>query len=183
MALLTALGLSIPAGLNAYIPLLVVALSQRFGWLQLRQPFDVLGEWWMIVLLVVLLVVEIVADKVPAVDSVNDVLQTFIRPAAGGILAVAASGNASEISPWLLMLAGVLLAGGVHVAKATVRPAVNVTTGGLGAPVVSTVEDVGAGAMSVVAVAAPAFVLVFLAGGIWLFWRLWRRRKARPRRR
>jgi uncharacterized membrane protein len=179
MALLTALGLSVPAGLNAYIPLLVVALSQHFGWLQLRQPFDVLGEWWMIVLIAVLLVVEIVADKIPAVDSINDAIQTFVRPAAGGILAVAASGNASEISPWLLMLAGVLLAGGVHVAKAVVRPAVNASTGGLGAPVVSTLEDVGAGAMSVVAVAAPMFVLVLLVVGGYLVWRLWKRRRAR----
>jgi hypothetical protein len=60
-----------------------------------------------------------------------------------------------------------------------VRPAVNASTGGLGAPVVSTLEDVGAGAMSVVAVAAPMFVLVLLVVGGYLVWRLWKRRRAR----
>ena len=173
--ILTALGLSIPAGLNAYIPLLAVALAQQFGALELRAPFDVLGEWWMIAVIAVLLIVEMVADKVPAVDHVNDVIQTFIRPAAGGIVAVAAS-QQSEASPWLLVLAGVLLAGGVHAAKATTRPAVNVTTAGMGAPVVSAAEDVGAAIMSLVAIAVPALVAVFAAGLVYSFWRLWRRK-------
>jgi hypothetical protein len=176
MELLTALGLSIPAGLNAYIPLLAVALAQRFEWLQLRAPFDILGEWWMIAVIAVLLVIEIVADKVPAVDHVNDVIQTFIRPAAGGIVAVAASGQ-SEASPWLLVLAGVILAGGVHAAKATTRPAVNVTTAGAGAPVVSALEDAGAVVMSVVAIAAPILVAVLAAGLVYTFWRLWQRKQ------
>jgi uncharacterized membrane protein len=175
MELLTALGLSIPAGLNAYIPLLAVALAQRFGWLALRPPFDLLGEWWMIAVIAVLLAVEMVADKVPAVDHVNDVIQTFVRPAAGGIVAVAASG-ASETSPWLLVLAGVILAGGVHAAKASTRPVVNAATAGTGAPVVSALEDAGAVALSAVAIAAPALVLVGIAALVFGFWRLWRRK-------
>lgn len=179
MELLTALGLSLPAGLNAYIPLLAVALAQRFEWLALAEPFDVMGEWWMIAVIAVLLLVEIVADKVPAVDSVNDAIQTVVRPAAGGIVAVAAAGNAVDVSPWLLVLAGVLLAGGVHVAKATTRPAVNATTAGVGAPVVSVIEDIGALLMSIVAIVAPILVgvLVLLLG--YLFWRLWQRTRAR----
>lgn len=174
MELLTALGLSIPAGLNAYIPLLAVALAQQFGWMRLRAPFDTLGEWWMIAVIVVLLIVEIVADKVPAVDHVNDVIQTFIRPAAGGIVAVAAS-QQSETSAWLLVLAGVILAGGVHAAKAGVRPAVNVTTAGAGTPVVSALEDVGAALMSIVAIALPALVVVIVVGLAYALWRLRRR--------
>lgn len=179
MELLTALGLSIPAGLNAYIPLLAVALAQRFEWLDLAEPFDVLGQWWMIGVIVVLLAIELVADKVPAVDSVNDAIQTVVRPAAGGIVAVAAAGSATDVSPWLLVLAGVLLAGGVHAAKATTRPAVNATTGGIGAPVVSVIEDVGALIMTVVAFVAPVLlvVLVLLLG--YFFWRMWQRKRER----
>ena len=176
MELLTALGLSIPAGLNAYIPLGAVALAQRFGWLQLKQPFDVLGEWWMIAIIVVLLIVETVADKVPAVDHINDVIQTLIRPAAGGIVAVAAAGSATNVSPWLLVAAGVLLAGGVHAAKATTRPVVNATTAGMGAPAVSAAEDAGAVALSAAAIFAPVLVAFLLAGLVYAFWRLWQRR-------
>lgn len=176
MELLTALGLSIPAGLNAYIPLGAVALAQRFGWLELKQPFDVLGEWWMIAIIVVLLLVETVADKIPAVDHINDVIQTLIRPAAGGVVAVAAAGSTTNVSPWLLVVAGVLLAGGVHAAKATTRPVVNVTTAGMGAPAVSAAEDAGAVAFSAAAIVAPALVALMIVGLVYSFWRLWQKR-------
>ena len=175
MDILTSLGLSIPAGLNAYIPLLAVALAQRFGWLTLREPFGVLGSWWLIAIIAVLLAVEIVADKVPVVDHANDVVQTLVRPAVGGIVAMAGSGSASTVSPWLLVIIGVLFAGGVHAAKATARPAVNVTTGGTGAPLVSTAEDAGAVAMTAVAIALPILVVFFLAAIAAVLWWLWRR--------
>jgi len=176
MELLTALGLSIPAGLNAYIPLLAVALAQRFNWLELKRPFDILGEWWMIAIIAVLLIVEIVADKVPLVDHVNDIIQTIIRPAAGGIVAVASAGSATNVSPWLLVLTGVLLAGGVHVVKAATRPVVNVTTAGVGAPVVSAAEDAGAVAISAAAIFAPILVVFLIAILLFVLWRLWRHR-------
>lgn len=182
MDILTALGLSIPAGLNAYIPLLAVALAQRFEWLSLREPFDVLGSWWMIAIIAVLLAVEIVADKVPAVDHANDIIQTVVRPAAGGIVAVAGSGSASTVSPWVLVLMGVIFAGGVHAAKATARPVVNATTAGVGAPVVSTVEDTGAVAISAIAIAVPILVVFLLALFVFALWWLWRRERRKRRR-
>ena len=183
MDILTALGLAMPAGLNAYIPLLAVALAERFGWLSLREPFDVLGSWWMIAIIIVLLVIEIVVDKVPGVDHANDVVQSIVRPAVGAIVAVAASGNASSVQPWVMVLMGVLLAGGVHAAKATARPVVNATTAGVGAVAVSTVEDAGAAAMCVVAIAVPILVvlmMVALVVGLGVLWR--RKRRARRER-
>ena len=181
MELLTGLGLSIPAGLNAYIPLLVIAVSQHFEWLELKAPFNILGEWWMIAVIAVLLVVEIVADKVPAVDSINDAIQGFVRPAAGGVVAVAAAGSAVDVSPWLLTLAGVLLAGGVHAVKASARPAVNVTTAGVGGPAVSAAEDAGALVLSVLALVAPVIVMFVAAGVVYSLWRLWRRHQTTGR--
>lgn len=176
--ILTALGLSIPAGLNAYIPLLAVSIAQKVGWLKLAEPFDALGEWWVMGIIIVLLIVEIVADKIPAVDTVNDAVQSVVRPAAGGLVAVAAAGQAVDIHPWVLVVAGVLLAGGVHAAKATTRPVVNVTTAGVGAPAVSTVEDVGAAIMSFIAIAAPVLV-IFVAGFLgWAFWRFAKKSRA-----
>ncbi len=182
MDILTALGLSMPAGLNAYIPLLAVALAERFGWLSLREPFDVLGSWWMIAIIAVLLAVEIVADKMPGVDSANDMVQSVVRPAAGAIVAVAASGQTSSVRPWVLVLMGVLLAGGVHAAKATARPVVNATTAGLGAGAVSTAEDAGAVVMSGIAIAIPVLVIVLMVGLVVILVLLWRRRRAGRRR-
>ena len=180
MDVLTGITLAAPAGVNAYIPLLAVALAERLGWVTLRQPFDVMGQWWFIALVAVLLTGELVADKVPAVDHVNDVIQTFVRPAAGGLVAVASSGQ-GRVEPWLLLGAGVLIAGGVHAVKASARPVINATTGGTGAPVVSTIEDVGAAGVSVMAILLPliTFLLVVcgLAVTVWGVWR-WRRRRS-----
>ena len=180
---LSGLTLAAPAGVNAYIPLLAVSLAEHFGWLTLRSPFDLMGSWWFIALVSVLLVIEIVADKVPAVDHANDVVQTFVRPAAGGLLAVASS-HQGGIQPWLLLAAGVLVAGGVHAVKAAARPVVNVTTGGTGAPVISTVEDAGALVITVLALLVPvlAFLLVvgIVAFAVWGVWH-WRKRRAARR--
>jgi hypothetical protein len=181
--ILTGITLAAPAGVNAYIPLLAVAIAERFGWVTLRQPFDLLGSWWFIGLVAVLLVVELVADKVPAVDHVNDVIQTFVRPAAGGLVAVASSGQ-GRIEPWLLLIAGVLIAGSVHAVKASARPVINATTGGVGAPVVSTAEDIGAAGVTVMAFVLPLLtflvVVVGMAAAVWAIVR-WRRRRAEKR--
>ncbi len=164
---LSGLTLAAPAGVNAYIPLLAVALAERLGWLHLKEPYDALGSWWAIALIAVLLAVEVVADKVPAVDHVNDAIQTVIRPAAGGLLAVSASGEGT-LSAVAMLVAGVLIAGGVHSVKASARPAVNVSTAGLGAPVVSTIEDVGAALVTVLALVVPLLALaVIVALVIW----------------
>ena len=180
---LSGLTLAAPAGVNAYIPVLAVALAERFGWVTLRAPFDQMGSWWFIALIAVLLLVELIADKVPAIDHANDVIQTFVRPAAGGLLAVASS-HQGGIQPWLLLIAGVLVAGGVHAVKASVRPVVNVTTGGAGAPFVSTAEDVGAAGVSVLALVVPVLafllVVVIIALAVWSVWR-WRKRRAAAR--
>ena len=178
MDVLSGLTLAAPAGLNAYIPLLAVALAERFGWVHLREPFDGIGSWWVIGVIAVLLVVEVVADKVPAVDHVNDVVQTVVRPAAGGLLAVSAS-TQGTVEPVVLLIAGVLIAGGVHAVKATARPAVNVTTAGVGAPVVSTGEDILAVIGTVLALLVPVLAAVLIVAAVLLAVVLLRRRRQR----
>lgn len=176
MGLLTGLGLAVPAGLNAYIPLLAVAIAEAAGWVDLPKPYALIGEWWSIALIAVLLLVEVLADKVPGVDHVNDAIQTVMRPAAGGLL-MAASMSKSGIAPAIWVVAGIVVAGGVHVAKAASRPVVNAATGGFGAPVVSAIEDLAALVTSIAAFVAPALVVVALAGVAVLLWRLIVRRR------
>lgn len=181
MDVLSGLTLAAPAGLNAYIPLLALSLAERFGWVHLRAPFDGLGSWWVIGLITALLVVEVVADKVPAVDHANDVIQTVVRPAAGGLLAVSAS-QQGTVQPVVLLAAGVLIAGGVHAVKATARPVVNVSTAGAGAPVASTVEDVLAVIGTVLALLVPvlaAILIVITVIVAIVLIRRWRRRARR----
>ncbi len=179
-----AFGLSGSAGLNAYIPLLVVALAARFPisdpLVKLQAPYDLLSSWWAIGLIAVLLVVEIVADKIPAVDSVNDGIQTFVRPAAGAILFAGSANVITDIHPILSLVAGLLLAGGVHATKAAARPVVTVSTAGVGNPVVSTLEDIVAAVVSLLAVVLPIIAAILLLGFVLFIIitiRRWRRRK------
>ena len=191
---LTGTGLAAAAGLNAYIPLLALGLLGRFtdvialpaGWAWLENP-------WVLIVLGVLLVVEVVADKVPAVDHVNDIVQTIVRPTAGGI--VFGSGTSAQTpaisdpdffasGSWVPVVGGVVVALLVHLAKAGTRAVANVGTAGIAAPVLSTAEDVSSVVLVALAILLPALVavaLIALAVGLFLLVRRGRRR-ARQRR-
>ncbi|HNT22977.1 MAG TPA: DUF4126 domain-containing protein [Anaerolineales bacterium] len=177
LGVFSAFGLSASAGLNAYIPLLVVALMGKFtGLIKLSAPWDALTNWWVIGLLVVLSVVEFFADKVPAVNHVNDIIQTFIRPAAGAVLFAASAQVVTDVNPVLSMVMGVLVAGGVHAVKsAAVRPMVTATTGGAANTPVSIAEDVLSTILSLTAAVMPiligAIILMVIVLAIWLIWR------------
>lgn len=179
LSVFTAFGLSSAAGLNAYLPLLVVALLARFTDLvTLNPPWDALESWWTIGVLAVLLLIEMLVDKVPAVDTVNDVIQTVIRPAAGAVLFASNAGVIGETHPVLALICGLLVAGGVHAAKATARPLITGTSGGLLNPVVSFVEDVISFIVSVLSILVPVLgVLLLLFVIVWLIRRIRRRRE------
>ncbi|MFQ6102402.1 MAG: DUF4126 domain-containing protein [Anaerolineae bacterium] len=179
LSLATAFGLSTSAGLNAYIPLLVAALLGRFtSLITLSEPYDVLTNWWVIGTLIVLLIVEVLVDKVPAVDTINDIIQTFIRPTAGALL-FAATTNTIGMHPVLAAICGVILAGGVHTVKAGGRPVVASMTAGTANPVMSTIEDTISFVISVLAIVAPYLVaaLILISLGLFTWWYVRRRRR------
>ena len=160
--LASAFGLSTSAGLNAYIPMLVVALLAKFtNLIELYKPWDALTNWWIIGILVILLAIEELADKIPAVDTVNDIIQTLIRPTAGAILFAATTQQSINMHPVLAFGCGVILAGSVHVIKSGARPAVTAMTAGTGNPIVSTVEDIISAVTSIIAIVFPYLVAVW----------------------
>jgi LPXTG-motif cell wall-anchored protein len=190
---LTGTGLAASAGLNAYIPLLTMGLLARYSDLiDLPSGWQWLSNGWVVAILALLLAIEVVADKVPVVDHVNDVVQTVVRPTAGGL--AFGAGSASETvtvsdpaaffgsHQWVPIAAGVVIALCVHGVKAASRPVVNATTAGVGAPVASTAEDFSSVILSVLAIVLPVLVLVGLVllvlGAAWVF----RRRRERRRR-
>jgi hypothetical protein len=82
--------------------------------IQLNQPWDALTSWWVIGLLLFLSVIEFFADKAPAVNHINDVIQTIVRPVAGAIVFAASAKVITEIHPVLAMSVGILVAGSVQ---------------------------------------------------------------------
>lgn len=190
MELLTGLGLASAAGLNAYIPLLALGLLARFTDLvNLPSGFAWLENGWVLVIVAVLLTVEVVADKIPALDSVNDVVQTVVRPTSGGIVfgAGTASQTAAVTDPgafvssgqWIPVAIGVAVALVMHLTKTAVRPVANVATAGVAAPVLSTFEDVTSIGLVFAAILLPVLVLVALVVIGWAAFALWRRRRRR----
>jgi len=173
----TAFGLSASAGLNAYIPLLAVGLIGHYfpQILSLASPWDTLASPWIILLLCILVIIEMLADKLPAVNHVNDLIQTLVRPAAGAIAFAASAKVVSNVNPVLALACGLLIAGTVHVAKSgAVRPMVTATTGGVGNVPVSIAEDIVSTVLSVLAIVLPLIVgtlLIVLAAFIiyWLY--------------
>lgn len=191
LEILTGTGLATAAGLNAGLPLLLLGALARWtelvelpaGWMWLSDERMLLG-------LGLLVVLDVVADKIPALDSMNDLVQTVVRPTAGG-LAFGAGAGAQALAvedpsggpTWVAIGVGVVLALGVHLAKAVVRPVVNATTGGLGGPVVSVLEDVTSVALTVAAVLLPVLVLLVLAVMVLVGVRALRSRRRRRGRR
>lgn len=191
LELLTGTGLAAAAGLNAYIPLLLVGLSSRFlDWIQLPPAWAWLENEWVLIILGVLFVIEIVADKIPVVDTVNDWIQTIVRPAAGGILF--GSGTASETvavtdpaeffasNQWVPIVIGIVLSLLVHAGKTISRPAANAVTAGVAAPVLSTLEDITSVVLSLLAILFPVLVIlgvIGLAVGLVVLFRRMRRRR------
>jgi len=190
MELLTGLGLASAAGLNAYIPLLAMGLLARFTELVNLPPgWAWLENGWVMVIVAVLLTIEVVADKIPALDSVNDAIQTVVRPTAGGIVfgAGTASQTAAVTDPgafvtsgqWIPIAIGVVVALVMHLTKTAVRPVANVATAGFAAPVLSTVEDATSVGLVFAAILLPVLVLVVLVLIAWAAFALWRRRRRR----
>ncbi len=178
-------GLSAPAGLNAWIPLLASGLAHRFHLFnfKLNAPFDMLADTWVLVALGILLFIEIFADKIPAIDTVNDMIHTVIRPAAGGILFAGHSGVVGSIDPTVAFILGLLAAGSVHAVKATSRPIITATTGGIGNPIVSMLEDIVAVIATAMAIIAPIVAAVMMALFLFVaFYVVWRWRARRRRR-
>ena len=190
MELMTGFGLATAAGLNAYIPMLLMGLLSKFtSLITLPSGWTWLENSWVMALIAVLLAVEIVADKIPALDTVNDTVQTFVRPTAGGI--VFGSGTAAQTAAvsdpaefartgqWVPVVIGVVTALVVHLTKTAVRPAANVATAGVAAPVLSTIEDFTSVSLVFIAILIPALVAIVLialaAAAVWLF----RRRRCR----
>jgi hypothetical protein len=181
--ILTAFGLSASAGLNAYIPLLLVGVIAHYtDWIELNAPYDTLANPWVLIVVGVLLIVEMLADKFPAVNHVNDAIQTVIRPAAGAIVFAASANVITGVSPVIAIICGLLVAGSVHTVKAAaLRPAVTATTGGALNVPVSIAEDIVATLVSFLSIVLPLlgaiFVVLFAALIIWWF----RRRALRKR--
>lgn len=146
LALVAALGLSSTAGIRAVATLFAIGVASDINvgghpLLALNGHFTVLGSVPMLILLGVLTVVEIIIDKVPGLDHINDIVQTVIRPVVGAVIVAGTANSLSDSNVWIAAAVGAVLAFAVHATKSTTRAASTATTAGIGNPVLSILED------------------------------------------
>lgn len=164
-----ALGSAWTSGINLYATVTMLGLLQKFGFTRLPGGLDVLDSWWIIGVAGGLFIVEFVADKVPYVDSVWDVVHTFVRVPAGAIVAYAAT---NQLEPQIVVIATLLgsgLAFASHGTKAAARVAANFSPEPVTNWTLSLVEDVIAVAGVLLAVFAPMAIAAVLALFVMLF--------------
>ncbi|HEU4663762.1 MAG TPA: DUF4126 domain-containing protein [Dokdonella sp.] len=171
-------GLAWASGLRLYAAIVIVGLLGRFGYLDLPEPLLVLQHTWVLVAAGVMAVGEFLADKIPAFDSLWDVLHTFIRIPAGAFLAWGAMGDATPAARMAVAIAGGFVAGGTHLAKSSGRAAINASPEPFSNWTASASEDGLVIAGLWLAIAHPLGFLValalFLTAIAWLLPKLFR---------
>lgn len=171
-AIAVALGAGWASGLNTYAAVLVLGAAQRLGLVSLPHDLQVLASPWVMGVAAILFVLNFFADKIPYVDSINDMLQTFVRLPAGFLLAY---GAAAGLSPEIAVISGLLggaLAAGTHVAKTGTRALINTSPEPFSNIAASFTEDIGVVGGLALAIAHPITFLcllaVFVALLVWL---------------
>lgn len=179
--LLSGIGIAGACGVNAYLPLLILALADRFtSVVDLQGSFSALSSPWAIIALLLLLPTELVLDKIPRLDTLSDRVHTAIRIPAGALGMAAVASQPDGLHPTVAALLGAIAAGLVHLFKLRSRPAVTRSTAGIANPFVSMVEDFAAVVVSVTACLIPYGTLVALpVFGVGI-WRLYERMMRGP---
>lgn len=174
-----ALGTAWTSGINLYATVAVLGVLQKLGAVMLPGGLDVLDNWWIIGVAGGLYVIEFFADKIPYVDSVWDVIHTFVRVPAGAVVAYAAT---SQMDPSIYIPAALVgggLAFGSHGTKAALRVGANLSPEPVSNWVLSTIEDIVALVGTLLAVFAPIAIsivlVIFAIMFIWFFPKVLRR--------
>jgi uncharacterized membrane protein len=157
------MGLALASGVNTYLPLFALAMLARFGNVVHVSPkFQWLVSDQAVIILAILAVCEILADKFPGLDHVWDFIHTLLRPVAGALAAGATLSTDRIFEMLLIMLTGASLATAAHSAKASVR--LVSTSKGLGVanPFLSVLEDVAAVVATLLSVFTPWLMLVIV---------------------
>ena len=168
-----AMGASWVSGINLYAAVATLGLLSRFASLKLPGELEVLTSWWVIGIALFLFVVEFIADKIQVVDSVWDVIHTFIRIPAGAVLAATAFGDFDKRVQVIAFLLGGGLALSSHGTKAAARLAINASPEPVSNVVMSLSEDVLAIVSILLSVLLPVAVFFVIAAGLLVsFWLL-----------
>ena len=161
-----AMGTSWVSGINLYAAVATLGLLGRFADLKLPGELDVVTNWWVIGVAAGMYIIEFIADKVPYVDSVWDVVHTFIRVPAGAALAAASFGDYNRGVQAAALLLGGGLALSSHGTKASSRMAINTSPEPVSNIAASLFEDAIAVGSIALAVFYPVILIIIVILGL-----------------
>lgn len=174
--LLAGAGLSLSSGLNAYLPLLILALADRMGTaVELDSPYDWISSPAGLIVLLLVLPIELVGDKIPRIDRYNDLIHTAVRPLAGAFCFMAIASQEDHLNAWVAGALGLVLALATHLWKMRSRVAITAATRGLGNPIVSMFEDAVVIVLAICSTFVPLANVVVIPLGLAALWRSYRR--------
>lgn len=175
---LLGLGLASATGLRTFLPLLMLALAARFEMFGVRliDQMDWLVSWPAITALSIAAVSEFAGDKIPAIDHALNAVGYVTRPVAG---AIAAGSVFWGVDPAAAAIAGIIVGApaalAFNAAQTGARVSSTATTGGLGNPIVSFIEDFLAFLTVMIAFLAPILIPIVMVVFAVLVFRLARR--------
>ena len=183
MSVMIGVALSATCGFRVFVPLLAVNIGTRAQnaagepIIALGEGFEWLGSDIALMIFLVAAILEIGGYYIPWIDNLLDTAASPSAMVAGTIITAS---FVTGMEPWLQWLLGLIAGGGaagaVQAATVVTRASSTITTGGLGNPIVASVETSGAFLGSALGILAAPFaiaVFVLLLGGIGLIW--WRR--------
>ncbi len=166
-AILMGFSLAATCGLRAFLPLLVIGIAAKTGFVDLSVNFEWMMSWPAIICFGSATVLEILGDKIPAVDHFLDSAGVVVRPVAG---AIAASSMIQGMEPLTALVVGIIMgatvAGIVQFIKGSLRLVSTATTGGIANPAMSVVEDGATASVSILSIFVPVITAVLIMIGL-----------------
>lgn len=179
---LLGLGLAASTGLNTFLPMFLLAAAAHFQVFDAHQLLNGNFAWvasgGALAALAIATVFEVVGDKIPAVDHFLDAIGTVARPAVGAFAAASVFNGDPASAALAGLIVGAPTALGFHTIKAGTRAASSATTMGVGNPILSTLEDIAAVLMTIVAILSPVVVPLLLLVLALVLWKMWRSAKS-----
>jgi len=177
-------GLAAATGFRIFLPMLIMSIAAYTGHLPIDARFAWLATPSALAMLAVATLAEILAYYIPAVDNLVDTLAAPASMVAGIVASAAVMTDVPPIVKWTAaVIAGGGIAGLTQGMTTIVRAKSTILTGGVGNPVISTVELGGALLVSILALAAPLAALAVVILFLWIAMRFVRqlfRRESRP---
>lgn len=184
LPILLGLGLAASTGLRTFLPMLMLAGAARFHMfgIELNHAMAWITSDVAMIALGAATVIELIGDKIPAVDHFLHAIGFVTRPLAAAAAAYAVFGG---MDPTVAAIAAVIVGAptalAFNAAQGGTRVASTATTGGLGNPVVSTIEDGLSIGTVLVAFLMPVLIPVILFGLLWLVFFLASRVARKPK--